>query len=210
MKLKYALTTIMFVTTSVAFAANAKNFYGTTDDEFFNAPDRYANPRSIQQYRSIAPSGVDVAGFCRSAEHLDQCLARSKVFLQAETKPDESSLPLYTPTPSIGWIESNDISCEHSFGGTCVVTEGCGDCAPYAFTWTNSDSESRKEKFRVLAGTRLIVIKGTKNDNDPTHRVEVAIAIPENPEHGGPDKSCHLTKRGKFPQIGSLSCGKIE
>jgi len=38
--------------------------------------DRYAHPRTVEEYREIVPDEVDAYGFCRSAEHLAECLAK--------------------------------------------------------------------------------------------------------------------------------------
>jgi hypothetical protein len=51
-----------------------EDFYGTTMDSFADAPDRFAHPRSVEEYRRIVSDEVDAFGMCRSSEHLDQCL----------------------------------------------------------------------------------------------------------------------------------------
>ena len=43
--------------------------------DLLNDPDRYAHPRSVEEYRAIIPEGADNYGMCRSAEHLAECLA---------------------------------------------------------------------------------------------------------------------------------------
>jgi hypothetical protein len=58
----------------------ASCLYGQTDHAFFNSYDRYAHPRSVEEYRRIVPRD-DMYGFCRSAEHLKQCLQRFKEVL---------------------------------------------------------------------------------------------------------------------------------
>ena len=37
--------------------------------------DRYAHPRSVEEYRAIVPDDAYKYGMCRSAEHLPECLA---------------------------------------------------------------------------------------------------------------------------------------
>jgi hypothetical protein len=37
--------------------------------------DRYAHPRSVDEYRDIVSEEADPYGICRSAEHLPDCLA---------------------------------------------------------------------------------------------------------------------------------------
>jgi hypothetical protein len=57
--------------------ARADNFYGTTTD----SPDRYAHPRSIEEYRRFIPVEADRNGMRRNAAHVDQCVIR---------RPDQS------------------------------------------------------------------------------------------------------------------------
>ena len=47
----------------------AENFYGTTTEDLVSAPDRYAHPRSIKEYRRIVPTEADMYGMCRNAAH---------------------------------------------------------------------------------------------------------------------------------------------
>lgn len=54
----------------------AENLYGTTTDDLVSASDRYAHPRSIEEYRRIVPAEADMYGMCRNAGHLDQCIWR--------------------------------------------------------------------------------------------------------------------------------------
>jgi hypothetical protein len=119
-------------------------------------------------------------------------------------------------TQSIGWINPTDIRCEQTSDHTCVVTDD--------LAFTREGQHSHKQKYRVMAGTMLVIInKGQNNEaadrgenenvyiyNKP---VEVAIVIPadwdDRPEHKGylrPDKPCRLMTHGKFPPIVSLSC----
>jgi hypothetical protein len=53
----------------------AECLYGKTDEEFLDSADRYAHPRSVDQYRHIVPND-DIAGMCRSAGHVKECLSR--------------------------------------------------------------------------------------------------------------------------------------
>jgi hypothetical protein len=94
--------------------------------------------------------------------------------------------------------------------------------ADLAFTREGQDSP--KQKYRIMAGTTLVIINTGQNNeaidsgedenvyiyNKP---VEVAIVIPadwdDRPEHKGylrPDKPCRLITHGNFPPIVSLSC----
>lgn len=57
-------------------SAAAQNLYGTTPDDLINAPDRYAHPRSLQEYRRIVPQIADRYEMCRNSDHLDQCIWR--------------------------------------------------------------------------------------------------------------------------------------
>jgi hypothetical protein len=50
----------------------------------WNDPDRYAHPRSVEEYRKIVPKD-DTYGMCRSAGHLKKCLA----WLKSPVKPAE-------------------------------------------------------------------------------------------------------------------------
>ena len=59
-----------------ATSAAAQNLYGTTMDDLINARDRYAHPRSLQEYRRIVPQIADRYGMCRNAGRLDQCIWR--------------------------------------------------------------------------------------------------------------------------------------
>jgi hypothetical protein len=67
-------------------------------------------------------------------------------------------------TESIGWINPNDIFCAQTSDHTCVVINRCGDCSsPLAFTWEGQ--LSRKQKYRVAAGTTLDIInEGQDNE----------------------------------------------
>jgi clan AA aspartic protease (TIGR02281 family) len=56
--------------------AYAENLYGTNMDDFINASDRYARPRSVEEYRRVVPVETDKYGMCRNAAHLDQCVWR--------------------------------------------------------------------------------------------------------------------------------------
>jgi hypothetical protein len=38
----------------------AQCLYGSTDDDFIHAWDRYAQPRSVEQYRRIVPNAADI------------------------------------------------------------------------------------------------------------------------------------------------------
>jgi hypothetical protein len=111
-------------------------------------------------------------------------------------------------TQSIGWIDPTDISCEQTSDHTCVVTKGCGDCAPMAYTW--QDQVGDRAKYQVKAGTELVIVnEGHDNDaeldnqaNVYTHRerVEVAIVIPADWDSAGQlraNQPCHLMLRGK-------------
>jgi hypothetical protein len=49
---------------------------GIIDDLVPYAADRYAHPRSVEEYRSIVTVELDTYGMCRNAKHLDQCLWR--------------------------------------------------------------------------------------------------------------------------------------
>ena len=61
-----------------AGAKHERNYYGSSMDDFVVASDRWQYPRSVEQYRHIVGPNVDVYGFCRSAEHLRQCLRHLK------------------------------------------------------------------------------------------------------------------------------------
>jgi hypothetical protein len=119
-------------------------------------------------------------------------------------------------TQSIGWIDPTDISCEQTSDHTCIVTEGCGDCSPLAYTWQEQHGE--RQKYQVRTGTELVVVNEGKNNEAESddqrnvwmyrERVEVAIVIPADWHDGSlrPDKFCHLAARGKFSQIVSMLC----
>jgi hypothetical protein len=59
---------------TMKISAPPSALYGTTVDEFLHEPDRHAHPRSIEQYRQMDTH--DLAGFCRDAGHLQQCLQK--------------------------------------------------------------------------------------------------------------------------------------
>jgi hypothetical protein len=112
-------------------------------------------------------------------------------------------------TPSIGWIDVSDITCEPTSDHICVVKNP----AP-AFTYTdpattirlneNDVDADQRRKYQVISGTELIILNDQGNDlfyhpEEAKGRVEVAIVIPsdwdERPGHEGklrPDKNCHL------------------
>ena len=56
--------------------AAEKNLYGTTTEDFVSSPDRYAYPRSVQEYRRMVPLDLDAVGMCRNALHVEQCVWR--------------------------------------------------------------------------------------------------------------------------------------
>jgi hypothetical protein len=43
--------------------------------DLYGDGDRYAHPRSVEEYRAIVPDEADEYGMCRNAEHLAECLA---------------------------------------------------------------------------------------------------------------------------------------
>ena len=48
--------------------------YGFENHTFFDAKDRFAHPRSVEQYRKLVPDNADVYGMCRNAGHINYCL----------------------------------------------------------------------------------------------------------------------------------------
>jgi hypothetical protein len=99
--------------------------YGTTDHEFFNAFDRYAQMRSVEEYRRIVPNEYDLGGFCRGAEHLRECLVAMNAMLDRQDtsqpvdpadaeyartveKLEHGDTP-YDPSKS-GWVKSADVA----------------------------------------------------------------------------------------------------
>jgi hypothetical protein len=73
--------------------ALAGALYGTTDKEFFDSTDRYAHPRSVEEYRRIVPQRDDIYGFCRSAGHIKQCLARLGQVGQQDDAAAQKTIP---------------------------------------------------------------------------------------------------------------------
>jgi hypothetical protein len=146
----------------------------------------------------------------------------ARVFLTTAALLCLTATPFARPqlhTQSIGWINPSDISCEQTSDHTCVVTNGCGDCDPYAFTWIAQHVD--QQKYRVSAGTKLVIInegkenKPTSRDDDSgswwsyDNRIEVAIVIPADWGANGllrPKRTCQLITHGKAPPIVSLSC----
>jgi hypothetical protein len=110
--------------------AHAESLYGTTDQDFFDAQDRYMEPRSVEEYRRIVPVDGDPVGFCRQAEHLRECLTamRAMVDRQCGCKPlspedraafevtkelERGPAPAALPQNRLkgGWVKSADVEC---------------------------------------------------------------------------------------------------
>jgi hypothetical protein len=92
MKLAIAVTLIAAALSAASSCAMAKSLplleslYGKTDHDFFDAKDRYRHARSVEEYRRIVPNNYDLYGFCRSAEHLLECLvAMNRMFDRQDT-----------------------------------------------------------------------------------------------------------------------------
>jgi hypothetical protein len=112
-------------------------------------------------------------------------------------------------SPSIGWIDVSDITCEPTSDHTCVVKD--------SLALTYVDQSSAQKTYQVLGGTVLDILNARDDQDLAYHpeetkgRVEVAIIIPsdwdQRPGHESklrPDKLCHLkTTSGAID--GSLS-----
>jgi hypothetical protein len=103
MKLPIIVTLIAAALLAVSSCAMAKelpllqSLYGTTDHNFFAAKDRYAQPRSVEEYRRIVPNNYDPLGWCRSAEHILECLVAMNHMLdrQDTSKPVDPAISAF-------------------------------------------------------------------------------------------------------------------
>jgi hypothetical protein len=78
----------------VAERFKAECFYGKTDHDFFDSPDRYAHMRSVEEYHRIVANADDRGGFCRSAGHIRECLVSLNELLNRIAAEPKDNKPI--------------------------------------------------------------------------------------------------------------------
>ena len=110
-KILIALALLLAVNSAHARAIEGdRDFYGTTIESFDAAPDRYAHPRSVEEYRRIVSEDDDAFGMCRNAEHLDQCLRAWYAWVE-KVVPRHYKIPSVLTCHPIG---EHEVSCHET------------------------------------------------------------------------------------------------
>jgi hypothetical protein len=129
MKLAIVVTLIAAALLALSGYAMAGSLYGTTDNDFFTAKDRYAHTRTVEEYRRIIPTNYDMYGFCRSAGHIKECLQRFKELFNDEPKPNKSSCihdmqGIFDAADAKRICDSNNYAKPGQLGWMCQLDSG--------------------------------------------------------------------------------------
>jgi hypothetical protein len=110
--------------------------YGKTNQDFFDALDRYQIFRTVEEYHRIVPYKDDIGGFCRKAEHIRACLVAMRQML-ARIPDNPSPRPRDPEADALNKI---------------IMEEERGDAAPIPAPAPKSYDPSYDPNKRTIAG----------------------------------------------------------
>ena len=115
-------------------SASAAGLYGFDEHSFVSSPDRYAHPRSVEQYRKLVPDD-DEYGMCRNAGHLGDCIKALHGMKVEEDANESVPEPDHSPLTRGELIEAHkclnrkhlcNLSCNrvHDAGRDDIIEKG--------------------------------------------------------------------------------------